>query len=363
MTMRLAAGDQAKLHTESSKEVYAAENTVLQRLTWHHRNLRQNGETATPTSHMGSMRAYVSLVGLSPKNSIYELPLGRDDVALIWQEIARLHLGFDSTTADNIALRQIVDASAAKINAQDDDKALLQEALAREREQNCLLLQRVDKLEESQKSYSPILDKIYQKILEYTIRTDELAKHHQKMDEALLKTQADVEECRGSVEECQVGVEECHKTVEEYRADLAQCRLGVEDCHKVVEECQAGMEECRKVVEKCRTGIEDCEMAVGNLPAELDRVKVSIHRMVETSMRKSDETLTEELRGSMSFHRKNTTGSLRDMNKNVQKALEETKRLAQQCSDENLDSVVRQKVSHLFELVGGIVKRGLEDKD
>ncbi|KGQ08223.1 hypothetical protein BBAD15_g6463 [Beauveria bassiana D1-5] len=282
-----------------------------------------------------------------------------------------------SITADNIALRKIVDASEAnsialhkkvdaleaKTNAQDVDEALLQDALAREREQNCLLLQRVHKLEESHKSYSPIMDKIYQKILEYTIRTDELARNHQKRDEALLKTQTDVEECRGSVEECQAGVEECHTAVEEYRADLEQCRSGVKDCHKVVEECQAGMEERHKVVEKCRTGIEDCQMAVGNLPADLDRVKVSIRRMVETSMRKSDERLAEELRRSMSFHRKNTTGSLRDMNREVQKALEETKRLAQQCSDENLDRVVKQKVAHLFELVGGIVKRGLEDKD
>ncbi|KAH8718752.1 hypothetical protein HC256_003379 [Beauveria bassiana] len=312
----------------------------------------------------------------SPKPNNYELPLDSDDAALIWQEITRLHQCLGSITADNIALRKIVDASEAnsialhkkvdaleaKTNAQDVDEALLQDALAREREQNCLLLQRVHKLEESHKSYSPIMDKIYQKILEYTIRTDELARNHQKRDEALLKTQTDVEECRGSVEECQAGVEECHKAVEEYRADLEQCRSGVKDCHKVVEECQAGMEERHKVVEKCRTGIEDCQMAVGNLPADLDRVKVSIRRMVETSMRKSDERLAEELRRSMSFHRKNTTGSLRDMNREVQRALEETKRLAQQCSDENLDRVVRQKLAHFFELVGGIVKRGLEDK-
>ncbi|KAM3445613.1 hypothetical protein NHJ13734_000314 [Beauveria thailandica] len=299
----------------------------------------------------------------SSKPSNYESALGSDNAALIWQEIARLHQGLDSTKADNIALRKIVDASEARINAQDVDKALLQEALAREREQTCLLLQRVHKLEESHNTYSPIMDKIYQKVLEYTIRTDELAKNHQKRNEALLKSEADVEECQGSVEECQAGVEECHKTVEEYRADLEQCRSGVEDCHKVVEECRAGMEECRKVVEKYRAGTEECQMAVGNLPAELDGVKVSIRRMVETSMRKSNEKLTQELRGSVSFHRRNTTGSLREMNKEVQKALEETKRLAQQCSDKNLHSVARQEISLLFELVGGIVKRGLEDKD
>ncbi|KAK8147150.1 hypothetical protein G3M48_002048 [Beauveria asiatica] len=285
----------------------------------------------------------------SSKPSNYESALGSDNAALIWQEIARLHQGLDSATADNMALRKIVDASEARINAQDVDKVLLQEALAREREQTCLLLQRVHKLEESHKSYSPIMDKIYQKVLEYTIRTDELAKNHQKRDEALLKSVADVEECQGSVEECQAGVEEC--------------QAGVEECHKVIEECRAGMDECRKVVEKYRAGTEECQMAVGNLPAELDGVKVSIRRMVETSMRKSNEKLTEELRGSVSFHRRNTTGSLREMNKEVQKALEETKRLAQQCSDKNLHSVVRQEISHLFERVGGMVKRGLEDKD
>ncbi|KAM3509103.1 hypothetical protein MY11210_006442 [Beauveria gryllotalpidicola] len=348
----------------------------------------------------------------SPKPSNYELPPGSNDAALIWEEIARLHQGLDSTTADNIALREKVDASEAdnidlrqradaseadnialcrrvdaseadnialrqrvdaseadnialrkrvdaseaKINAQDVDRALLQEALAREREQNRLLLQRVDKLEESHKSCSPISDKIYRIILENTIKTDELAKSHQKGDEALLKTQADVEEC-------QAGVEECHETVEEHRADLEQCRSGIEDCHKVVEECQAGMEEYHKVVEKCRTGIEECQVAVGNFPADLDRVKVDFGRIVETSMRKSDDRFAKELRDGITSHRKDTTRSLRDMNQKVQKALEETKRLTQQCSDENLNSMVRQKVASLFELTSGFLERGLQDRN